>query len=194
MDDQNCTVYAKNIPILDSNIATLLHMLEAPRCISGRSRSFSQMLSAEGSALASHGWHCSICLAWLPQLMRSHLTRACSHDYDLAFYTTEFQLISKYCRHPILAVCCPTAVFCYSDSHFVLSVNCISSLLQLNPRSFMEILKTTRLFEECCHYLLFSLVLPTSPDSISNSQIPFWLIISYLTLYQLHYWNPKFLL
>jgi len=150
------------------------------------------MISTEGSDLPAMGDTSDlpamgICPAQLPQLMRSHPNTARSHHYDLAFHTTEFQLFSKYCRHPVLAVCYPSAFLCYNDSLFLSSANSISSLLQLNPRCFMEIVKTTRLYEECYHYLLFSLVLPNSLNSISDSQIPFWLIISYLTLYQLHY-------
>lgn len=107
--NMNCIGYPKIYltHTLGRNIITFLHMLEMPQCISRGYCSFSQMLSTEGSVLTS------ICLAWLPQLMKSHLTRACYYCYDLAFYIIEFQLIPKYCRHSVPPVCYLSAFFCY---------------------------------------------------------------------------------
>lgn len=62
--------------------------------------------------------------------MRSHLSRECSHHYKLAFYTIEFQLISKYCRHPVLIVYYHSA-FLFYDGSLLLCV--ISKLHQQSP-------------------------------------------------------------
>lgn len=85
-------------------------MLEIHQHISGGYCFYSQMLSTEGSALAIHGLHFSISLVWLLQLMRTRLTRLCSHCYDLAFSNTEFQLIPKHCKYPVLPVSYLSAV------------------------------------------------------------------------------------